>query len=194
MTPLLWKPQITLLNASQLTLVMGLSVAQAAGMLTGQKAGIKWPNDVVLSGKKICGILTEMQIKEMVPEFVIIGVGLNVNQKEFPEELKDKASSFFIETGKIFDRVEVLARTMECFERNYELFLKTQDLTFLKQDYEGLLLNKDRPVRIIEKDSESRGIARGITKQGELLVEDESGNIRKIFSGEVSVRGLYSYV
>lgn len=194
MTLLLWKPETALENTSQLTLVMGLSVAQAAGNLTGQKAGIKWPNDVVISGKKICGILTEMQIKDMAPEFVLIGVGVNINQREFPEEISDKATSLSLESGKSLDRMMVIAEIMKCFEKNYELFLKTQNLSLLKQDYEDLLLNKDQQVRILEKECESRGTARGITEQGELLVEDENGMVRKIFSGEVSVRGLYSYV
>ena len=83
---------------------------------------------------------------------------------------------------------------MECFEEYYEKFLQTQDLRLLKEPYEALLLNKDQPVRILEKNSESSGIARGITETGELLVEEENGEIRKVLSGEVSVRGLYSYV
>lgn len=194
MTLLLQKPDLAPEHASTLTLVMGLSVAQAAEKITGEKTGIKWPNDVVMSGKKICGILTEMQIKEQFPEFIIIGVGININQEEFPEELLDKATSLLLETGKTFSREEVIAQTMACFEKNYELFLKTQDLSSLKQDYEAMLLNKGQPVRILEKDGESLGTARGITKCGELLVEDEEGMLRKISSGEVSVRGLYSYV
>lgn len=194
MTLLLYGPGIQPDKASQLTLVMGLSVAQAAAEVTGKSAGIKWPNDVVFSGKKICGILTEMQIKEGKPEYIVIGVGINVNQKAFPEELSDKATSLLLETGREADRRIVVARTMDCFERNYELFLENQDLSLLKKEYEKLLLNMDREVRILEKQGESRGIARGITGQGELLIENPDGSMRKVFSGEVSVRGLYSYV
>lgn len=155
MTLLLWKPEIALENISQLTLVMGLSVAQAAGMITGKKAGIKWPNDVVMAGKKICGILTEMQIKDMAPEFVIIGVGVNINQREFPEEICDKATSLSLESGNVLDRVQVTAEIMKCFEENYELFLKTQDLSLLKESYEELLLNKNQQVRILEKEEKA---------------------------------------
>ena len=95
MSLLLWKPEIKTVSASQLTLVMGLSVAQGIEALTGRKAGIKWPNDVVYSGKKICGILTEMRIQEGKPEHIVIGVGINVNQTEFSPELQDKATSVF---------------------------------------------------------------------------------------------------
>ena len=156
--------------------------------------GIKWPNDVVMSGKKICGILTEMRVLNTMPEYITIGVGINVNQREFPPELQDKATSLFLETEQEQSRAAVAARTMEYFEEYYEKFLQTQDLRLLKEPYEALLLNKDQPVRILEKNSESRGIARGITETGELLVEEENGEIRKVLSGEVSVRGLYSYV
>ena len=194
MSLLLWKPEIRALSASQLTLVMGLSVAQGMEALTGRKAGIKWPNDVVFSGKKICGILTEMRVQEGKPEYIVIGAGINVNQTEFPPELQDKATSVFLETGKKADRTLGIARVMECFEKNYRKFLRTEDLSLLKEDYESLLLNKDRQVRIIEKKGQWQGIARGINDQGELLVEDSYGNLKEILSGEVSVRGLYSYV
>lgn len=194
MSLLLWKPEIKPVSASQLTLVMGLSVAQGMEAITGRTAGIKWPNDVVYSGKKICGILTEMRIQEGKPEYIVIGVGINVNQTEFPPELQDKATSVFLETGKKADRILGIARVMECFEKNYRKFLRTEDLSLLKEDYESLLLNKDRQVRIIEKDGQWQGRARGINDRGELLVEDGHGNLREILSGEVSVRGLYSYV
>lgn len=194
MNLLLMEPEIAPMNAASLTLVMGLSVAQAVTEVTGKKAGIKWPNDVVMSGKKICGILTEMQISGNMPKYITIGVGINVNQKEFPEELQDKATSLMLETGDILAREEVAAKTLEYFEKNYEKFLETQDLSLLKTEYEALLLNRNQPVRLIEKGTESRGIARGITEKGELLVEFETGEIRKVLSGEVSVRGLYSYV
>ena len=194
MSLLLWKPEIKTVSASQLTLIMGLSVAQGIEALTGRKAGIKWPNDVVYSGKKICGILTEMRIQEGKPEHIVIGVGINVNQTEFSPELQDKATSVFLETGKKADRIAGIARVMECFEKNYRKFLRTEDLSLIREDYESLLLNKDRQVRIIEKRGQWQGTARGINEQGELLVEDCQGNLREILSGEVSVRGLYSYV
>ena len=194
MSLLLWKPEIKTVSASQLTLVMGLSVAQGIEALTGRKAGIKWPNDVVYSGKKICGILTEMRIQEGKPEHIVIGVGINVNQTEFPPELQDKATSVFLETEKKADRISGIARVMEYFEKNYRKFLRTEDLSLIKENYESLLLNKDRQVRIIEKTGQWQGIARGINNRGELLVEDSRGYMHEIMSGEVSVRGLYSYV
>ena len=194
MTLLLLRPPIEPVNAASLTLVMGLSVAQAVRESAGLLAGIKWPNDVVLAGKKICGILTEMRLGKEKPEYVSIGVGINMNQREIPEELQDKATSLALELGCEVVREEITAGVVERFEKNYELFLEKQDLQSLREEYERLLLNKDRQVRILEKEKESIGIARGITPAGELLVEDENGAVRQVLSGEVSVRGLYSYV
>lgn len=194
MTLLLMQPEVRAENASSLTLVMGLSVAEAVEEMAGIDAGIKWPNDIVLSKKKICGILTEMQMKEQKPDFIMIGVGINVNQKEFQEELRNKATSVFLETGKEMSREELVTKVTACFWKNYELFLKTQNLKALKEEYEKRLLNKNQQVRILEKGTETIGTARGITDTGELLVEDLQGKVRKVFSGEVSVRGLYSYV
>ena len=194
MTLLLMQPEVRAENASSLTLVMGLSVAEAVEEMAGIDAGIKWPNDIVLSKKKICGILTEMQMKEQKPDFIMIGVGINVNQREFQEELRNKATSVFLETGKEMSREELVAKVTACFWKNYELFLKTQNLKALKEEYEKRLLNKNQQVRILEKGTETIGTARGITDTGELLVEDLQGKVRKVFSGEVSVRGLYSYV
>ena len=199
MTLLLLRPGVKPENASQLTLVMGLAVAQVANEILeasgcSRRAGIKWPNDVVVSGRKICGILTEMQIKEEKAEAILIGVGMNVNQKEFPPELLDKATSLSLQIGEKQSLTRTAARTLEYFEKDYEQFCETQDLSRLREDYERLLLNKDQQVRIQEKDREYCAVAKGITDTGELLVEEETGTVRKIFSGEVSVRGLYSYV
>lgn len=191
---LVLRPEIQPQDAPMLTLVMGLSAAQAAARVTGLSAGIKWPNDVVLEKKKICGILTEMSVQAEYVDYVVIGVGINVNQEHFPEELEDKATSLRIQAGKKFRRAEIAAAVLEEFEKNYETFLKTCDLSGLQEAYGRHLLNRDQEVRILEKEGEWRGTARGINRSGELLVELPDGKIRTVFAGEVSVRGLYSYV
>lgn len=214
MMTLLLRPDFEPRYASMLTLVMGLAVAQAVEEL-GFQASIKWPNDVVLSQKKICGILTEMGMDGAKIGYVLIGVGINVNTGDFPEELQDKATSLFLESKEeqIYDRAQVIALVMKHFEQDYEQFTKTCDLTFLQKDYEKILANLDQPVRILNGKESFEGICRGIDKSGELLVEcsedsicqnkvefllDKTGSkgkkIVKVGSGEVSVRGLYSYV
>ena len=188
------RPDIRPELASMVTLVMGLSVAKAIGSLYPVSVGIKWPNDVVVSRKKICGILTEMTMKQDKIGCAVIGVGINVNMDSFPEEMADKATSLYLESGHPFDRAEVTGLVMKHFEENYEKFVETEDLSGLKPDYEKLLANLNQPVRVLDQNDPYEGIARGINAGGELLVERADGTIEEVNSGEVSVRGLYSYV
>lgn len=193
MMSILLRPDFEPQYASMLTLVMGLSVAQAVGEL-GVEVSIKWPNDVVVSHKKICGILTEMGIEKGRIREVVIGDGINVNLAEISEELQDKATSLYLETGKTYDRNQLIGLIMEKFEKNYDKFVRTCDLSLLMEEYNAMLANRQQPVRILDKINPYEGVALGINEQGELLVRDTEGVLRIVRSGEVSVRGLYSYV
>ena len=150
MMSILLRPEFEPQYASMLTLVMGLSVAQAVKELDVE-ASIKWPNDVVVSRKKICGILTEMGLENGKIREVIIGIGINVNLEEIQDDLKDKATSLYLETGKKYDRNRVIGLIMEKFEKNYEKFVKTCDLSLMLDDYNAMLANRSQPVRIRDK-------------------------------------------
>lgn len=196
---LLMRPKIQPQRASMLTLVMGLSVTQAIQKLLDRENGdhtvqIKWPNDVVLNKKKLVGILTEMNAQIDYIEYLVIGVGINANIKEFPQELQDKATSLYAELGHPVNRGALIADILLEFEKNYEIFEKTQDLSGLLEAYQAVSANYQQPVRVLEPGNEYTGIARGINTLGELLVEKEDHTIEKVYSGEVSVRGLYNYV
>ena len=192
MMSILLRPDFQPQYAPMLTLVMGMAVAKAVKNL-GFDVSIKWPNDVVVSRKKICGILTEMGVLDGKIDYAVIGVGINVNIREFPEEMSDKATSLYIEGGQEYDRSQVPGLVMEAFEEYYEKFAATCDLSSLKEEYEAILANYNQPVRVLAKEP-YEGIARGITNGGELLVEKKDGSIVEVSAGEVSVRGLYSYV
>ena len=192
MMSILLRPKFEPQYAPTLTLVMGMAVAKAVKNL-GFDVSIKWPNDVVVSHKKICGILTEMGVRDGKIDYAVIGVGINVNIREFPEEMADKATSLYLESGKEFDRSQIPGLVMEAFEEYYEKFAATCDLSGLKEEYESILANYNQPVRVLAKEP-YEGVARGITDGGELLVEKTDGTIVAVSAGEVSVRGLYSYV
>ena len=192
MMSILLRPKFEPQYAPTLTLVMGMAVAKAVKSL-GFDVSIKWPNDVVVSHKKICGILTEMGVRDGKIDYAVIGVGINVNIKEFPEEMADKATSLYLESGREFDRSQIPGLVMEAFEKYYEKFAATCDLSGLKEEYESILANYNQPVRVLAKEP-YEGVARGITDGGELLVEKTDGTIVAVSAGEVSVRGLYSYV
>ena len=192
MMSILLRPKFEPQYAPTLTLVMGMAVAKAVKRL-GFDVSIKWPNDVVVSHKKICGILTEMGVRDGKIDYAVIGVGINVNIREFPEEMADKATSLYLESGREFDRSQIPGLVMEAFEKYYEKFAATCDLSGLKEEYESILANYNQPVRVLAKEP-YEGVARGITDGGELLVEKTDGTIVAVSAGEVSVRGLYSYV
>ena len=187
------EPKISVEHISGMTLVMALAVAEAIKELTGSEPQIKWPNDIVVNGKKICGILTELCFQNG-KGIVIIGVGINVNTEEFPEEIREIASSLKIETGKEICREALIASVMKYFERFYEQYEKTEDLSLLREAYENMLANRDRCVHVLDPQQPYQGVAKGITDAGNLIVVREDGTTCEVYSGEVSVRGLYGYV
>ncbi len=195
---LLLRPAIDPANASMLTLVMGLSAARACQEILRENGcqdtiQIKWPNDLVWKGKKICGILTEMSAEIETVRYLVTGIGINVNGRDFPAELEDKAASLCMAAEHPLHRAEIIARTLSCFEQDYRTFLATEDLSALTEAYNGFLVNRGRQVRVLDPGKEYTGIARGIDDRGELLVERE-GELCRVYAGEVSVRGVYGYV
>ena len=191
---LILRPNMAPVHASMLTLVAALVVADGIRECTGAESLIKWPNDIVMSGKKVCGILTEMSADPDCINYVAVGIGINVNMEEFPEEIRGVAASIFTETGKKTKRSLLISAVMAAFERYYEVFMKTTDMSGLLEDYNGKLANCGRTVRVLDPAGEYSGTAIGIDREGELLVEMEDTTVRRVLSGEVSVRGIYGYV
>lgn len=193
---ILLRPEIAPNKASMLTLVMALSVAEGIRQCigAGRDIQIKWPNDIIMNGKKLVGILTEMSTQIDYINHVTVGVGINVNMTDFPPEIAQTATSLRIECGHTVKRAPVIAAVMESLEENYETFLKTEDLSGLMDRYSALLVNRDRDVRIVGQKETYSAHAIGIDRTGELVVRREDGNVEKVNAGEVSVRGVYGYV
>lgn len=191
---LILRPKIDPSLASMLTLVAALAVRKGILEETGLSPLIKWPNDLVLNGKKICGILTEMSTELMEIQYVITGIGINVNQKEFPPEIRDTATSLSLEAERSFRRSSLIAAILKAFEKDYAAFLKTGDLSLLLEEYNACLVNRGKEVCILDPSGEYRAVAEGIDENGSLLVTLPDGTRREIISGEVSVRGIYGYV
>lgn len=191
---ILLRPQFLPSRAPMLTLAMAYSVAEALKKCTGQEIGIKWPNDIVLNGKKLVGILTEMSSEIDYINHVVIGVGINVNMDSFSEEIAKTATSLRIETGKVMKRSTLIAEIMKHFERNYDTFLQSGDLSGIREDYNRLLVNCGKEVRILGAKEPYQALALGINDSGELLVRKHDGSEEAVYAGEVSVRGIYGYV
>lgn len=195
---ILLKPEIDPANAPMLTLVKAMAVVRGIYQTTGLQPQIKWPNDIVLRGKKIVGILTEMSAQVDYVNHIVVGTGINVHHKEFPEEIAKTATSLdleMLERGQNLEisRAQLLGAVLEQFEIYYETYLKTQDLSALMEEYNDMLVNRNRKVRVLDPLGEYEGLALGIDQQGQLLV-NRGGEQIKVSSGEVSVRGIYGYV
>lgn len=197
---LLLRPKLHPSRISGITLLAALALVRAVREMVSVKVEIKWPNDVVVEGKKICGILTEMSSEENFVHYAVVGIGINVNQHSFSEELREKATSLFLETGEEWNRCALAARTAALFGEYYRRYERDGNLSAFVPEYNQVLANRDREVRVYygmvedaAREEIRTGIARGIDKDGALLVEID-GKEERIVSGEVSVRGLYGYV
>ena len=190
---LVLKPEISPNNASMLPLVAALAVAGSITKCTGKQAGIKWPNDIVMEGKKVCGILTEMSAQFDYVNHIVVGIGINVHNENFPKEIEEMATSIYLQTGEHINRAALIEEILEQFEHYYAIYLKTEDLSGLVKKYNASLVNMNKNVRVLDPKEPFEGKAMGINERGELIVDTWESR-RLVSSGEVSVRGIYGYV
>lgn len=189
MFSVLLKPKLKLDDCSMLTLVMALAVKRSLSDMDIE-AMIKWPNDLVLNKKKICGILTEA-IAETGQ--MIIGVGINTNQDCMPDDLSLTATSILMETDDCIDHDSLLNSIIYHFEQLTESVYDTGDLSLLRKEYEDSLVSMNENVTVLDPSNEYDGICKGLDDRGQLIVEHENKETR-VYAGEVSVRGIYGYV
>ena len=190
---LLLRPDFLPAQAHMLTLVAAVALVAALREHFDIPADIKWPNDMVLHGKKISGTLTEMSAEIDFINYIVIGIGINVAHQDFPEEIADIAGSIEDEMGFCPKRAEIIEAFLEEFERCYALFEEAGDLRLLKKEYERYLVNVGRRVRVLDPKEPYEGKAIGINEKGELIVDTWESR-RAVMAGEVSVRGVYGYV
>lgn len=184
----LLKPEIDISRVSQITLVAGLALCKTIGM----GAKIKWPNDIVIGAKKVCGILTEMNAEPDMVNYVVCGIGVNVNTEKFDDEITHRATSMYMESGEKQGRNEIISRLLNNFEHYYKMFLKG-GFKAIADEYKENCTTLGREVSVIFKSETVLGKAVGVDDNGSLVVETEKGKI-SVTSGEVSVRGIYGYV
>lgn len=187
---LVLRPQIAPAQASVLTLLCGLATAEAIEAETGLTADIKWPNDILINGKKAVGILTEMDCEMSQVHFVIPGIGINVNTVSFPAELADIATSLYLECGKTVSRRRLVHKVLERLEEHYETFLRTGSFAAMLEDYRAHCITLGKEVHVLGREP-FFAEALDITPEGELLVKrSDNGKEEVVFSGEVSIRGV----
>jgi len=185
---LILRPNIPLTQAPQLTLLTAVAIVQAIEESTGMSPEIKWPNDILLNGKKVTGILTELQAEADRIHSIIIGMGINVNQEkeDFPEELQEKASSLFLESGNVVSRAGLIRNVFMCFEKLYLLYLE-HGFVPIKLLWEGYAVSLGKVLKARTLTNVIEGKALGITDEGVLLLEDNTGTIHQIYSADIEL-------
>lgn len=185
---MLLKPSIKLEDINFLTILSSTALHNTFQDF-GVNTKIKWPNDIYLNSKKLCGVLTESKISNNKLEYIVIGIGINVNLElnDFNDELKNKATSLLTETGKYFEREEILNKFLENFYEQYnELLNENKDKILKIYRNNSLILNKE--VNLEYKNSIRKVIPIDILEDGSLLIKNSNNEIEKIISGEISVR------
>jgi BirA family biotin operon repressor/biotin-[acetyl-CoA-carboxylase] ligase len=188
---LIVRPPVATAEAPQLVLVAGLAVAETVREWTAG-AAIKWPNDVLIDGRKVAGILTEMEADGDRVRFVIIGIGVNLNSAatDFPPELHDKAVGLCTAMGAPIDRVAFADRLLSRLEERYELFVH-QGFAAVRPLWEGLSCLTGKPVEVDDGYRRYAGVAVGIADDGSLRLRDAAGSEIRVVVGDVTIVGGY---
>lgn len=189
---LLLRPEILTESASSITMVAAAAMCQAIEQVSGAKVGIKWPNDLIVNGKKVCGILTEMGAELSMLHYIVLGLGVNINQGHFDKEIEDKATSLYLE-GYEVSKKKLLIEFLNAFGVAYDAFLN-HDIETIIQYHRDKSLTLNHYV-IINTNGEQRQVfAKDLDAHGCLLIINEDNQPERICSGEVSVRGINGYV
>jgi BirA family biotin operon repressor/biotin-[acetyl-CoA-carboxylase] ligase len=182
----LLRPRLAPVQAPLLTMMAGLSARSAVRAVTGLTADLKWPNDLLLNGKKTGGILTEMHAEPGQIRFVIVGIGLNVNQEKLPGALADTATSLRVETGKSQSRMELLVRLLREFENDYNRFLREGVESVVARFEEVSTYAKGKRVRVTNGMESYVGTTAGLGPEGLLQVERDDGKVMTVIAGDVT--------
>ena len=164
---------------------MGIAVGNAVEKISGLKPDLKWPNDLLVNGKKCCGILSEVKTEFGEVKYLIVGIGINVNAKVVSKGLSMTASTLFQQTGQEISRSQLLAEILNCFEPFYFGFLDQKikpllDLWVKKSSYA-----EDRWVVVKQMDRSFQGITQGLGEQGALLVKRGEGWVEEVLAGDI---------
>jgi BirA family biotin operon repressor/biotin-[acetyl-CoA-carboxylase] ligase len=188
---LVLRPKVEASESALITLSAAIAVAESLRLDFNVRGDIKWPNDVLVNGRKICGILVEAAIERDRMQYAIMGIGVNVAQKSFPEQVGDSATSILLETGRVIEPDDFAQAMLPRLEHWYEAALSQPDRVIMHWE-ELSSSSHDCLVRVESADSVIEGMTRGLTAAGALIVELANGERCEIVSGEVKVRPVSS--
>jgi BirA family biotin operon repressor/biotin-[acetyl-CoA-carboxylase] ligase len=184
------RPALPPSDVLPLTLAAGLAVRAAIAQVESRvSVDLKWPNDVLIDGRKVCGILTEMHAEPTRVRYIVVGVGINVNQKSFPKELENEATSLRMETGSECSRVEVAAALLKSLDREYRALVEEPEAqqSILRRFAQQSSWARGKQIRIEENGSRIEGTTEGLDDRGFLQVRTAQG-LQRVLSGTVRAR------
>ncbi|MFD3273469.1 biotin--[acetyl-CoA-carboxylase] ligase [Paenibacillus dendritiformis] len=184
------RPRIPLPYTPHLTLLGAVAMFRAMKKLTSAPLGIKWPNDILTDGKKVAGILLESAAEDERLLYVIAGIGISVNldSADFPEELQERATSLKIVTGQEVDRASLVAACLQELEQLYRLY-EEEGFAPIRTLWEAQSITLGRQMTIDTPQGPLQGVAVGLDQSGALLLKDKTGTVQKVFSGDVHFSG-----
>lgn len=180
------RPTIPPNEAPKITLLTAVAVAETLLSLTSLKIDIKWPNDILVNGKKIAGILTEISTEPDAIDYVVVGLGLNVNTPDFPDDIKEIATSLFVETGEHFSRVRLIREYLQWHEKYYEIFKRVGFEPVIKRWRELTNIIGHR-IMVEMIDEKYIGEVQDVDNDGVLILKDDRGRLHRIISGDVTL-------
>lgn len=183
---ILLRPRLAPVQAPLLTMMAGLSARAAVQSATGLSVDLKWPNDLMISGKKLGGILTEMHAEPSQVRFVIVGIGINVNQQRFPVELSATSTSLRLETDRMQSRLEVLVQFLRQFESDYQELLSEGSAGVVKRFEAASSYARGKRVRVTNGRESFTGVTAGLEETGVLRVKRDDGEITTVIAGDVT--------
>jgi BirA family transcriptional regulator, biotin operon repressor / biotin---[acetyl-CoA-carboxylase] ligase len=181
----LLRPPLAPAAAPILTLAAGVAVHHAVAAVTGLAPDIRWPNDVLLKGKKVSGILTEMQAELDRMHAVVLGIGINVNQREMPPEIRAIATSLRLETGVVYSRAQVLVAMLKELERAYKLLLAEGNVAVARAFTEVSSFAKGKKIRVVANGEEFQATTAGLEPTGALRARRDDGHEELLVAGEI---------
>ncbi len=183
---LILTPQIPAADTGIIPLIAGLAVAQAIESVTRKRPVCKWPNDILMDGKKVCGILAESVIDGTAVRAIVVGIGVNVNQTNFPPDLGETATSLLLATGERYARTQVLAAILGQFESLISYLERRKRDEFLKQ-YEAYTTMIGTAVTLTHSAGTANGIVAGIDSEGGIMIRGADGKTSTWYAGDVSL-------
>lgn len=187
---ILLRPDIKPDEVQAITPVAGLALCKAVREFFNIDCKIKWPNDVIMGNKKLSGILTEMSANTSGVDFIVIGIGINLDQEYFDDEIKHKATSIYLETNKKADKNAFLASILKHIEDEFENCIYRFTAENIAQ-YKSLCTTVGREVSFYNNNAIVTGTAVDINPKGELVVKLSDMSFCNINSGEVTIQGIY---